>query len=164
MAPHNTDSERPDELVFHQVKSHTLPKHGNRNSVYSEISDKESERYLPPLYSKPPTRSSRRNNSDQIHKRKNGYLSEAGSIEVKTDLSMEAIISEVLRVADTMKMREIEQSANNTVTCSCRGIRFQVTVSKDLHNVCRMLFQWLSGGEHDSYKTICDHLTQLIKF
>lgn len=167
IAPYTSEHDKQEELVFHQVDSHTLPKYGKRNSaLYSDVTDEELERHLPPLQAKPPTRASRRthHSETQVPRRKNGYLTEPGFIEAKTDLSEDAIVSEVLRVAENMKMREIEQTAPNIVMCLHKGIRLQVMVHKEKTGLCRLMYQWLSGGEHDAYKSICDSLTRFIKF
>lgn len=75
---------------------------------------------------------------------------------IKTDLGVDAIMSEILRVASNLKMKEFEEGARNTVICLWKKIRFSITVTKDMRNgACRLNFQWLSGGDHKSYTDIC---------
>lgn len=55
-------------------------------------------------------------------------------------------------------MRELEQKSS-TLTLSKHGVRFQVTASKDdRYGVCRLQFQWLSGGDLRTYKSLCEQI------
>lgn len=75
---------------------------------------------------------------------------------IKTDLGVDAIMSEILRAASDLKMREFEERARNTIICLWKKIRFSIAVTRDTRNgACRLNFQWLSGGDHKSYTDIC---------
>ena len=93
------------------------------------------------------------------HHHMNGYLPQYGDFEMKTDLGTDAIISEIVRVSHNLKMRESELAGKDTVICMWKGVRFSVTVAKDSRNgVCHLNFQWLSGGNHQSYTDLCEQM------
>jgi len=107
-----------------------------------------------------PNRVRKRSPEGEVHKaphhRTNGFLHHHGEHVIKTDLGVDAIMSEIIRVASNLKMREFEERARNIIICLWKKIRFSITVARDTRNgTCHLNFQWLSGGDHKSYTDIC---------
>ena len=156
-----------DDVQFHQVNSYTTkvsPKHaGVKQPMFqfhhSPEEDVSADVHFPTI-SQSSNRSRKRSPEGEVHKaphhRTNGFHHHSGEYRIKTDLGVDAIISEIIRAASNLKMREFEEGARHTVICSWKGIRFSISVAKETRNgTCLLNFQWLSGGDHKSYVDIC---------
>lgn len=150
------DAEDDEEDIFHTVKTQTLSKPSQGNKIFPELNN---EMHLPSLQ-QPQTRAGTR---DHMQVRKNGYHLPTNDVkEFKTDLSIDAILSEILRVASNMKMRESEQ-IGNTINCSWKGVRFKLTIYKHHHDACRISYQWSSGGDLATFRGHCERLTNKLQ-
>ena len=166
--PELTELDDNDDLEFHDAHSyiannkHTHQTLMKRNTFPSiEVTDAHFPT-IPEQSSKTSRKTSDPRNSRRTTGR-NGFLSPAGDIEIRTDLPTVAILSEVIRVASNLKMREFDQNSLNTVTCLWKGVRFLITVIKErIGNICRLNFQWLSGGDHKAYLDICDQIVKRV--
>ena len=154
-----------DDLIFHPVESNTLPRSNKRftlGSPAASITDTSS--HLPSITEKNPSSSwnKRRYYSDSFQERKNGYTTR--SIDIKTELNTNEVLTEILRAAHSLKMREVEQVSGSKILCTWSGIKFQLSIStnKDYSN-CKLMFHWISGGDLTSYKEKCDRLLKKIK-
>ena len=151
-----------DDIVFHPVKTNSLPRTSQGGKLFSLVpSNAEVETHLPSLslnpHHPPQSRAGRRA-YPEMATRKNGHvLLSKDALDIQTDLSLDAILSEVLRVSSNLKMRECEQ-IGNAITCTWKGVRFKVSVSKDHHDACRINFQWYSGGDLVIFKDLRDRL------
>lgn len=156
-----TDPDNMDDIQFHQVASYTTtvsPKHAPVKQAMVQLHSPEEEEglHFPTISNRVRKRSPEGEVHKAPHHRTNGFLHHHGEHMVKTDLGVDAIISEILRAASDLKMREFEERARNTIICLWKKIRFSITVTKDMRNgACRLNFQWLSGGDHKSYTDIC---------
>lgn len=136
------DRESSDELMFYQVGTNGLSEL-KPNTTY----DSSQDLPLPPIARQ--TSSEARRRQRKIQK---------GTIDISTEMSVQEILIEILRVAVDLKIRSTEQSAPNTVKCSYKDITFTVTVTKQSRNTSNLCFQWLSGGDHASYLGICEDM------
>lgn len=157
-----------EDLTFHEVESHTvtIPERGNkerqrRKGFSIATGPTEEDNHLPSLPSPqhaglPPRR--QRALSD-VSDRRNGFLSQAVTFELQTDLDTNAIIAEFLHVAEVLKMRDLI-SGKSTIMGVLKGVRIQINVQKDQSGVCCTTFQWISGGDLKSYKEVCDNIIE----
>lgn len=158
------EPDEDDDIVFHPVKTNTLTRTSPGDKLFPLVSpDADVETRLPSLspHHLPQSRAGRRT-YPEMPKRKNGYVMTNDAVEIQTDLSLDAILSELLRVTSNIKMRESEQ-IGNAITCSWKGVRFKVSVSKDHHDVCRINFQWYSGGDLNTFKELRDRLVKKLR-
>lgn len=160
------DLDSVEELQFHYAPSYTVrvpERHGAVFDIPSPEEDLSSELHFPTI-SKGSNRTRKKSSGAEAtphhhHHHMNGYLPQYGDFEMKTDLGTDAIISEIVRVSHNLKMRESELAGKDTVICMWKGVRFSVTVAKDSRNgVCHLNFQWLSGGNHQSYTDLCEQM------
>ena len=86
----------------------------------------------------------------------------SGDFHLKTDLPTFAVVGELLRVADIMRMNSAESRNETTICCKHKHTQFEVSVTKSSENVCRLHFEWLSGGSHRSFQEICEEVVQRV--
>ena len=157
------DLDSGEELQFHHAPTYTVKvpeRHAAMFDIPSPEEDLSSEMHFPTI-SQRSNRTKKQTPGAQAapHHHINGYLPQYGDFEMRTDLGTDAIISEIVRVSHDLKMRESELSGKDTVICTWKGVRFSVTVVKDKRNsVCHLNFQWLSGGDHQSYNHLCGQM------
>lgn len=162
-----------EELTFHEVESHTLvisdgENHRGRQRSFSigggssatmEQEDHFPSELSPPQYAPhPPTHRRRRTHSDVLEKR-NGFLSQAITFETPTDLDTSTIAEELVQVAEELKMRDLV-SGRSVIIGVVKGVRIRIQIRKHTHGMCRIAFQWMSGGNLKSYQDICDSFIQ----
>ena len=159
-----------EELTFHDVESHTVvipdgETHHKRPRAFSigggsSGTAMEQEDHLPSLPVSPqhalhrPIGRRRRTHSDVSEKR-NGFLSQAVTFEMPTDLDTSTIVAELVQIAEELKMRDLV-SCRGVVIGVLKGVRIQIQIRKDDHGMCHIAFQWMSGGNLKSYQDICD--------
>ena len=138
---HSRDSS--DDLTFYQVGVNASPVKQVTIASY----DSSQDLPLPPI--------SRQTSNEAKRQLK---MIRKGTIDISSEMSVDEILIEILRVAVNLKIRSTEQSAPNTVKCTFKDITFTVTVIKETRNMCKLSFQWLSGGDHTSYMGVCDDM------
>ncbi len=157
---HLYDLEEPDDLQFHTVDSYTTRFPGSHEPQRQNVRVPESsDHYVHfPTISDSSTKSPARG-----QQAKNGLLSQVTDMEVTTEMAVEAIVSELVRVATNMEL-DIEQITANTITCTWnRTVHFKVSVSRESRSQTRrLMFQWLYGGDHKTYKDVCKQLKDRI--
>lgn len=149
-----------NELVFHPVKSNTLPRPPKNKFTVGSPTESivDTSAHLPSIVESTAPR--RRTYSESTTK--NGYVSQTGTYEVKTYLAVTEVLAEITRVAHSLTMREVEQIDHNTVSMLWSGMKIEVSVSKEFHH-SRISFRWISGGNLASYKEKCDKIIEKIK-
>lgn len=154
------DLEEPEALEFHPVPSYTAKYRTSQEprrqtDVILESSDKDIHF---PTITQHPTRPSTRGRKTT---RQNGLLSQTADMDIRTEMPVDAIVSELVRVATNMEL-VIEHTASNTISCTWKGsIHFQVSVNKEKGGrTCHLAFQWLSGGDFKTYLDICKQLKE----
>ena len=163
--------EEEDPIVFHDVKSKTLPRNFGLKKLLSRdpvgSTSQDDSTHLPALstpHHPPPTRSGGRHPpSDFTSHRRNGLpASSRDKYQVNTDLSIDEVLAEVLRVASNLKMRESELQGH-TLLCCWKGVRFKLSVQKDRYDTCHFMFRWDSGGELSKYSDLCERFMKKLK-
>ena len=87
----------------------------------------------------------------------------AGDYHLKTELPVYAVISELMKVAETMRMKSSEMKMGDKLRYRHNHTSFEVAVTKTrLDNSCTLHFEWLSGGTHRSFQDICQEVVQRI--
>lgn len=162
-------------LEFHEVRSSTLPRSSSRKKSSSivvdsaeSIPDSVNGAHLPAITERQPIPSwhRQRNSSEppQPRARKNGYLTGSQAAdEIRTELGVEEVLTEVLRAARSLKIREVEKTSVFGVSCVWAGIKIEVTVDKMKLSSCKLYYRWISGGDLSSYQEKCDRLSKKIK-
>lgn len=138
---HSRDSS--DDLTFYQVGVNPPP----IKQITTDSYDSSQDLPLPPIS---------RQTSHEAKKQQK--MIRKGAIDISTEMSVDEILIEILRVAVNLKIRSTEQLASNIVKCTFKDITFTVTVIKVTKNMCKLSFQWLSGGDHSSYLGVCDDM------
>lgn len=157
------DEEEPS-IIFHSVKSKTLPRNFTSKKGSVSIDSADDVPHLPSLHISPPSRGGGRHmTADHMPTpRTNGFKLNSGEIfNISTDRSADNILSEILRVASNVKMRESERHGH-FLNCSWKGIRFGINVHKQ-GAVCQLKFKWFSGGDFPSYKDLCEKFMRKLK-
>ena len=139
----NPGRDSGDELMFYQVDVNGLSELKQNTTTDSSSQDLP----LPPISRQTSSEAKRR--QKKIRK---------GVIDISTEMSVEEILIEILRVAVNLKLRSTDQSGPNIVKLSYRDISFTVGVTKETRNICNLNFQWLSGGDYTSYLGICEDM------
>lgn len=164
--------EDEEPIIFHPTTAHkisrekakTLPRNFSTNKkTFIMHSPESTEPRLPALSPPPPTRGGgRQMTSNHLPTRKNGFKQNNNELfSVHTDLSIDEIMGETLRVVDKAKMREHELSGQ-TLNCCWKGIRFSIEVLKR-DSVCQFKFNWFSGGDISGYKNLCEGFMRRLK-
>ncbi len=165
------------EIMFHPAKARTFPRekkngmeNGNSSTVpslrlHSPTSPEATElddTHLPSLHPPLPSRGGRRYTADSLPKRPNGFrLNSGDAFNINSDLSVDEIITEILRVASNVKMRERELNGS-TLSCNWKGVRFSMSVHKQ-GSQCQLRFKWFSGGDLSTYKELCERFMRKLK-
>ena len=168
----STDDAEPDELVFHEVhdvRSSTLPHPGykSKKKLFSigqdSVESMADHPYLPSISEDHRSGGSRRSHSvSALQEKRNGYNPQTKTVEVKTDRGLNEILSEILRVVYSLKLKDVEK-VGSSVMFSWSGMKFQVSASRVHGTSCSLTYQWLSGGDLQTYRERCDKLTKKLK-
>ena len=158
-------------LEFHEVKSNTLPRSSSRKKSSSKIGDSAesipdsvNNSYLPAITEREPIPSWHRQRNGSSRQRKNGYLTRSQtSEEIRTELGVEEILSEILRAARSLKIRDVEKTSVCSMSCLWAGIKIEVIVDKMKFSSCKLYYKWISGGDLSSYQEKCDKLSKKIR-
>lgn len=153
-----------DELVFHDVRSNTLPRSKKATFSISDSSESinSTVSHLPSITETPPVPAWKRKRSESSPEKRNGFT-HSEAVEIGTLLSVDEVLAEILRAGLSLKIREVEKSGASRVTCTWGGVKFLVLVSKERFDTCKLTFQWLSGGDAVSYREKCDRLSRKLK-
>ena len=170
------DDNDVEDLTFHEVESHTLviDTHGQRKRAFSIGVDStetlEENDHLPSLPSPqhnsvlpPSSRGERRRAHSDVSglgPHRNGFQSQAVTLDLPTDLDSDAVVMEFVRVAEQLKMRHLI-SNKSVVDGVLRGVHIQIHVKKSQYRSCHVTFQWVSGGEFKTYREVCDSFMSL---
>ena len=88
-----------------------------------------------------------------------------GDYHLKTDLPTCAVISELLRVAEKMRMKSAELTEErDKLRCRHNHMSFEVSVTKAsrFDASCKLHFEWVSGGDLKLFQDICQEVLQRI--
>lgn len=163
-----------DDLEFHRVRAHTLPRQ-NRKANLAGSSESIAENsgtiaaYLPAITEMSSTLPSswnrKRHRSETSPEKRNGYTPRSSSetVEVRTELSMEEVVTEILRAAHGLKAKEVDKVGAASVMCTWGGLKMLVVVIKDRSaGFYKLNFQCLSG-DVNSCREKCDKLSKKLK-
>ena len=174
------DVEDLEELEFHPVTTYTTrgvgksskSSNGQPGTFYlkgdSPEEHSQQEIRFPTIPQTPSKRTRKASDQSDFHQahspHRNGFLSQSGDFEMRTDLSASKILGEILKAVKSLKVREVNNIGNNRLMCLWRGVRLVISVCKDDRlNVCRLSIQWQSGGDVESYTAICQKIIAKIK-
>lgn len=163
----------PDELDFYSAESNTLPRASTtkKKRLFSlgDSSDSITDSsHLPSITEREHhsswSKKRASSNPTQLEKTKNDHLP-ARTLDFRTNLGVEEVVTEILRAAHSLKMREaVSGQSGAYVTCTWNGVKFQVCVSVSReHSTCKLTFQWISGGDAHSYEEKCEQLSKKLK-
>lgn len=160
---YDTSETNQEELVFHDVRSNTLPRPSKKptfslSDSYESITSTISP--LPSINETPAVQVGKRKRSISPEKKNSFTCSD--TVELKTELGMEEVLTEIIRAAHSLKIREVDKQGPSSVVCTWGGVIMLVVVTKEHFN-CKLNFQWLSGGDVISYREKCDRLSRKIK-
>ncbi len=160
------DETDPEEIVFYPVVgySHTLPKPSKKLFSVGSSESFTDPPHLPSIterdsFSKPVHR---RWHSESLERR-NGYTTGTTVLEARTEMGVEEVMGELARVANSLKIREMEQTSGSSVVCLWDGIKIQVSVNKTDYVTCKLNFQWLAGGDLNQFREKRDKLFKRLK-
>lgn len=179
----SVDSE--DEVEFHDVSNISPTSPTGRATFFIESPSPTSETPTPTQLSHPqtnhtphlphplnsplpaistPTNSANSKKRGTSLKRRNGVvIPPSGDITLKTDISINAIIGELLRVAQNMRMKTAEPSSGTKVHFEHKSISFDVSIRKKSITSCIIHFEWLSGGSLRQFNEVCSSIVTNIK-
>lgn len=84
-------------------------------------------------------------------------------MEVRTEMSMDEVLAEILRTTHGLKIREVGKNGPSSVDLTWGGVRIRVVVNKEHYNKYTLSFQWMAGGDVISYREKCDKLSKKLK-
>ena len=170
------DSEE-EEVEFHDVSDTSPTSPTGRVSFYIESPTPTSGPPTPttptqlphPLNSPLPAISTPKNSGNSrkrgsSFKRRNGVvIPPSGDFTLKTDLSINSIIGELLRVAQNMRMKTAEPSSGTKVHFEHKSLSFDVSIRKKSITSCIIHFEWLSGGSLKQFNEVCSSIVSNIQ-
>lgn len=169
-----------DELEFHDVESlnNTLPRSNSKKKKVFDIGGSvesiPDSSHLPAITE---SRSSTDSNPPSSWKRKRHYSdfspekrndfhmllpSQGRTVEFKTEMGIDAILTEILRVAHIMKVKSVEQNGSSIV-CKWSGVKIQVAVTKG-DSTCKLTCNCLPGGSSTAFKEKHEKLFKNLRF
>lgn len=156
-------NESEDDLVFHDVRSNTLPR-SNKKATFSISDSNESIAstlsHLPSINETPSVQGWKRKNCTWPEKT-NGF-NPSNTVEIRTEMDVVEVLTEIMRAAHSLKISEVDKNGPSSVVCTWGRVKMLVSVSKERFN-CKLHFQWLSGGDAVSYREKFDKLSRKIK-
>ena len=157
-----TSSIDQDDLVFHEVKSNSLPRSNHKKAAIMSDSV-ESINTLPSITETPyvnPTWKRKRSISPE---KRNGFARSEITMEIRTEMSVDEVLTEILRTSQGLKIREVVKNGPSSVECTWGGVKIRVVVIKEHYDNCILSFQWMAGGDVISYREKCDRLSKRLK-
>lgn len=94
--------------------------------------------------------------------KRNGFTHSEMMVEVRTELSVDEVLMEILRTARSLKIREVEKNGPSSIEYTWSGVKTRVIINKE-HCNCKLSFQWVSGGDMISYREKCDKLSKKLR-
>lgn len=160
---YDADDDHQDDLVFHDVWSNSLPRTSKKKifTIGQDSTDANSHSHLPSI-SEATSATRKRAYTDILPERRNGSSPQIKVVEIKTELGVNEVLTEIIRAAHSLKMRDIEQ-IGSSVMFMWNGTKFQVSFSRNHSSNCRLTYQWLSGGDLQTYKGKCDKLSRKLR-
>ena len=80
-----------------------------------------------------------------------------GSCEIRTHLPLDAIASEVVRVVSNLSPTDL-QMKGSTLFCKFPHITINITLCKDIPNLCQMQFECISKTDRKTYQELCQQV------
>ena len=162
------DLEEDDDLEFHDISESNSCDRATF-FIESPVPNHDNTFGRPPV-----TMPSRSNNtmSPKIRtvkrasslKRKNGvvHIPPSGDLTVKTDLPISSLLSELLRVAQSMNMKVAEPTSTTKLHCNHKSVEMNITLRKKSITSCCLHFEWLSGGSYKLFSEVCQELMEKV--
>lgn len=141
-----------DDIEFHDVGNDTISSNG-KTTFFMADDDSSPAATSTPVGSGNVVMRKRRTAS--VRNRKNGIIPPSGDYELKTQLPISAIMGEFLRVSQVLKMKKAEPTSQTILQCSHRSVDMTVTIRKKSAHNCIVHFEWLSGGNYQSFHENC---------
>lgn len=163
---YHEEGNEMDDLTFHEVGSYSLPRPSKKRFTVSPTESSSS--ILPSITStgrvtKEKTRNTSGWQRTHLEKPKNGYPSPCGiDYKAETELDVDEVVKEIQRVAQSLKIRDVERKGLRNVLCTWNGVKIQISVSKELGE-CTLTFLWISGGDLVSYKDKREKIVKRVK-
>ena len=116
-----------------------------------------------PAISTPKNSGNSRKRGSSLKRRNGVVIPPSGDLTLKTDLSINSIIGELLRVAQNMKMKTAEPSSGTKVHFEHKSLSFDVSIRKKSITSCIIHFEWLSGGSLKQFNEVCSSIVSNIQ-
>ena len=151
----SVDLDSYDNIEFHDVGSGTISPNG-KAKFFMEDSDSVSPAATTPVSSGNPVMRHRRTAS--MRSRKNGIIPPSGDYSFKTELPISAIMSEFIRVSQVMRMKKAEPLSPTEMRCRHHSVEMSISIRKKSVHGCTVHFEWLSGGNYQSFSETCSDI------
>ncbi len=154
--------EPADDLEFHEVPPSPSSTNGSGLIFFLDTPPPTDELsnpnlHLPSLNVQKPSTSHQKS-----PRRRNGWVMPSnGDCSIKTELQVGAIMSEIFRMAHSMRMKSEPQLAN-TILCEHKSVTFEIGVRKNSFTNCTLHFEWLSGGSPRQFNDVCAEVLQRV--
>ena len=156
------DSSDNDDLEFHDVHTPISPASLSDGATFFMETPPPLEENFPSTdhLHLPAVTNPKRKSPSKRHR--NGWvITNGGDCNVRTELNVGAVISEILRTAHDMKMKT-EPLLPNTVRCEYKSVTFEIGVRKSSSANCLLHFNWLHGGSLNKFNEICSEVVQRV--
>lgn len=166
--------EDVEELQFHPVECYSTKadgiasksSSGKPNIFFLKCDSPETESpqditlpSIAPTPAKSQKKAAEKSSGLQSYLHRNGVIPQSHDFEMKTDLSANVILGEILKAMKSLNVREASSIGHNRLTCVWKGVRLTISVSKDSYSkLCRLSFQWQSEVDQDMYLSIRDQI------
>lgn len=155
-----TDEADDDCLEFHDISDPITPT-SRRTTFFVESPTPYHDNNEHTVSSSSPKVSSGPRKRATSFKRRNGIsIPPTGDFTLKTDLPVGALLSELLRVAQSMNMKVAEPTSPAKLHCNHKTVELDITVRKKSLTNCCLHFEWLSGGSYKIFTEVCQEILQ----
>ena len=89
-------------------------------------------------------------------------MAKDGKSEISTKMPLDAIAGELVRVVSNMKLTDLQQRGSNVFLCEFHRTKLQISLYKDLPNLCQLQFEFVSG-DYKTYREICKEILRLLE-
>ena len=90
-------------------------------------------------------------------------ISKDGRSEISTKMPLDAIAGELVRVVSNMNSTDLQLRGSNVFLCEFHRTKLQISLCKDLPNLCQLQFEFVSGGDYKAYREICKEILRLLE-
>jgi hypothetical protein len=147
-------NEDEDLLDFHDVSSPTSPS-GHHPPTFTVGSNHSIGSSTPPNLDS----GNVKKRATSFKNRRNGItIPPSGDLIVRTDLSVSALYSEILRAFQLINVTSVEPESTAKIKCVNKSVEMSVSIRKKSTTNCCLHFEWLSGGNYKLFTETCQDM------